>query len=121
MIQFDFTNTILRFAQTYTVTSQKDYVMVKGREDVTASTFSVFMSLQPMSREVLKMLEEGDFDEATYVGWQYSSDNLPIKKDLMLGTNKGDLKCIAIERWDDYGVYVTGWTRRDAYQTEEVS
>lgn len=120
MYQFNFINTITRFSQTYTVTHQINTTFLKGRPQGTNETFDVVMSLQPMSKELLDMLESGDWDSAEYVGFQYSSDKLPIKKDLMLATSKGDLKCIAIDRWTDYGVYVTGWKRLDAYQTEST-
>lgn len=120
MRQFNFTQTIMRYAQDYVLTKLNNIAMLKGREDVTESTVPVIMSLQPMSKQMLKMLESGDWDSAEYVGFQYPTDNLPILKDEMRGTSKGDLKCIAVKRWDDYGVYVSGWARTDAFQSEAV-
>lgn len=119
-MQFDFVNTILRFAQNYVVTTNRDFTMLKGREVVAIATFNAYMSLQPMSNKILRMLESGDWDSAEYVGFHYASDKLPILKDELLGTTHGDLKCIETGRWNDYGVFVTGWVRRDSYQTEGV-
>lgn len=120
MYQFNFIKTITRFSQTYEVTTGRNTTYVKGRESSTNETFDVIMSLQPMSKEVLDMFESGDWDSANYVGFQYASDILPIKKDIMLGTKYGDLKCVEIDRWDEYGIYITGWRRLDGYQTESV-
>jgi len=120
MYQFNFIQTITRFSQPYTVTTGRNTTYVKGRENNVDATFDAIISLQPMSQEVLNMLESGDWDSANYVGFQYASDLLPIKKDILLATKYGDLKCVALDRWDEYGVYVTGWRRLDGYQTESV-
>lgn len=120
MYQFNFINTIIRFSQDYTVTTNRNIALVLGREVPTSETFSNLISLQPTSNEVLEMLPSGDWDSADYIGFQYPTSQLPIKKDELLGTKYGDLKCVELQRWDDYGVYITGWTRLDAYQQESA-
>lgn len=120
MYQFNFINTITRFSQVYTVTTNRNIALVLGREVPTLATFSNSISLQPASNEVLEMLETGDWDSADYIGFQYPTTELPIKKDELLGTKYGDLKCIEIQRWDEYGVYVTGWARLGSYQEESA-
>lgn len=120
MYQFNFTNTITRFSQNYTVTTNRNIALVLGREVPTTATFSILMSLQPATNELLEMLPTGDWDSAEYIGFQYPTSQLPIKKDELLATRYGDLKCVEIQRWDSYGVYVTGWARLGSYQKESA-
>ena len=120
MIIFNFVQTILRYAQNYTLTKLNDYTLVKGREEVNESTVELDMSLQPKSDKILRMLDTGDWDKANFIGFQHSNDNLPNIKDEMRGTSKGDLKCVGVMNWEDYGVYVSGWERLQAYGDEEV-
>ena len=120
MYQFNFVKTIMRYAQQYTITKLANTVFVKGREVNETTDVAAIISLQPSSNKILKMLESGDWSSADYIGFQYSSDNLPDLKDTMIGTIYGDLKCVERAEWGLYGVSVSGWQRLDAYQTEEA-
>ena len=120
MYQFNFIRTIMNFAQPYSIIKETNITFVKGREVPSGiKEVPAYMSLQPMSAKILKMLETGDWDQAEYVAFQYSTDNLPINKDTM-ETKHGTLKCIEINNWTDYGIYVSGWIRENAYQDESV-
>ena len=120
MYQFNFVRTIMNFAQPYSIIKETNIIFVKGREVPSGTKlFPVYMSLQPMSAKILKMLETGDWDQAEYVGFQYSTDTQPKVKDTM-ETRYGTLKCIEINDWADYGVYVSGWIRENAIQDESV-
>ena len=120
MYQFNFIKTIDRFSQNYTVTTNRNIALVKGREVSTPATFSNLISLQPTTNELLEMLPTGDWDSAEYIGFQYPTTELPIKKDELLTTRYGDLKCVEIQRWDEYGIYITGWTRVGSYKQESA-
>lgn len=120
MYQFNFTKTIMRYAQQYTITKLTNTVFIKGREVPGFTDVSAIISLQPSSNKILKMLESGDWSSADYIGFQYSSDNLPDLKDTITGSIYGDLKCVEAAEWGLYGVFVSGWQRLDAYQTEEA-
>ena len=120
MYLFNFINTITRFSQDYIVTTKRNIALTLGREVPTLETFPNSISLQPTSNEVLKMLPDGDWDGAEYIGFQYPTSKLPIKKDELLSTKYGDLKCVEIQRWDDYGLYITGWARIGSYQKESA-
>lgn len=120
MYQFNFIKTILNFAQVYTLTRLINTTFLKGREVNQSENVSIMMSLQPSTNNILKMLPTGVWDSAEYIGFQYSGETLPVKKDQMIGTKFGDLKCVEYINWSVYGVYVTGWQRIDAYNKESA-
>lgn len=117
MHQFNFIRTILNFSQSYTVTKERTVGFVKGREVPNkVITIELDMSLQPKSSEMIAMFKSGDWDSADYIGFSYPASSLPFKKDIIEDTQFGTLKCVEIERWNDYDVYITGWQRLSSYE-----
>lgn len=121
MYQFNFINTIMKFSQKYTLKRLVNTTFVKGREVNQGDNISIYMSLQPATSNIVKMLPEGNWDSAEYVGFQYPQDKLPVKKDTLDTSNYGDLRCMEFTNWSEYGVYVTGWTRINTYENVDVS
>lgn len=111
MIKFNFISTILRFSQIHSLTrraltSYSDF----GREVVAVSLLSVLGSLQPASDNIIEMLPGGDWSKAEYI--LFGTTGLDVQKqDLLLDLQFGDLKCMKIFDWTDYGVLVAGFVR----------
>lgn len=121
MYQFNFIKTIMRFSQSHTLKRRVNTTFLKGREVNQGENITILMSLQPSSPNIIRMLPEGDWDSADYIGFQYPQDKLPIKKDELNSSNYGSLKCMEYNNWEEFGVYVTGWTRIGAYENEDTS
>lgn len=120
MFQFNFINTIMKFSQKYTLKRLVNTTFLKGREVNQGDNEVIYMSLQPSTSNIVKMLPEGNWDNAEYIGFQYPQDKLPVKKDTLDTDNYGDLRCIEFTNWSDYGVYVTGWERIHTYENVNV-